>query len=141
MRTTTMALVICALVATACGSGSDDGGMCEPLDGAYDVTFTEVSGDCGFGEVEQVIVYGDAAQAPSADCTGGQSVSDDGCVATLDQTCAIYDEITGDFVGDSNQKGSLEASGDGFSGKLQWHIVFADGSSCSSIVEVLGRQQ
>lgn len=92
-----------ALLLLGCGDGD-----CEPLEGSFRATLTEVAGNCGLGTTEsiEVVQGGDMSQLPEG-CTGFREATADMCAINMDQVCDIFDELTGAYVASVHMRGML----------------------------------
>lgn len=129
----------CAASLAACG---DDEGGCDIPTGAWEIVYTEVSGDCGIGSYEVLVTYDGTAESVESTppgCTGGRRLVDDRCTLVVDLDCEARD-ASGTLLGYTSIVGELNfVSDDRLTGTTQQDVEGVDGTSCSSRFEAEGR--
>lgn len=143
MRELKIALCATFLLPALAGCG-DDGGGCDIPVGAWEIVYTEVSGDCNIGSYEVLVTYDGTAESLESTpqgCTGGRRLSDDQCTLVVDLNCEVRD-LAGDIVGYTSFVGELNfVADDRVTGTSQQDGQGVDGSSCSSRFDIEGGPQ
>lgn len=103
-----------------------DSGPCEPPDGAYEFRYRERAGDCGDQTSVVRFENGAGLGGDNDTCEVDTRESADGCSIDFEQRCDIYDDQTGDLLGELQSTGALELARDGSSISGTWEIEATD---------------
>jgi hypothetical protein len=132
MRSSRMAATLLWLA--ACGGSDDKPEMCTPAHGSYRVQYVEKSGDCGVGHFTAVIPIG---SGDTAQCTGEDSASEDGCTAQVNVRCTDANKVVTKTVGTFH---ATKNDGSAFNGPAVVTLTLADGDTCSSTFDTTGNK-
>ena len=134
----TRAALLITLALAGCSNPGPE--VCEPLNGTYLTTYTEISGDCGDIPASlSVRRPGDDLMPNDPDCSTESATSDDGCV--LDFRHACWDRVIGHDR--TEQMGTIAWEGGVATGifEVEIHRTDTETIKCRSIYETVTEKQ